>query len=301
MNELRFDGRVAVISGAGRGLGRAYALLLASRGAKVVVNDNGSAIAGAAEDRGPAESVVEEIRRQGGTAIVSTASVASPDEATQIVRDAIDAFGRIDIIVHNAGNVRRAPIHEMSDEAYHSVVNVHLSGGFYLARAAIPHMREQRYGRFVLTSSIGGFYGNANVVNYCVAKAGLMGLSRAIAIENAEFGIQSNLILPGAVTRLSEGIDTSQFPPMEPDKVAPMVGWLAHESCDRSGEIFAAVAGRMAKFEIAETQGVFAQDWTIETIAARLDEITATEDENCFGLNGFQEHLGFSFAMAKAN
>jgi NAD(P)-dependent dehydrogenase (short-subunit alcohol dehydrogenase family) len=289
MSELRFDGRVAVISGAGRGLGRAYALLLASRGAKVVVNDNGSAIAGAAEDRGPAESVVEEIRRQGGTAIVSTASVASPDEAAQIVCDAIDAFGRIDILVHNAGNVRRAPIHEMSDEAYHSVVDVHLSGGFYLARAAIPHMREQQYGRFVLTSSIGGFYGNANVVNYCVAKAGLMGLSRAIAIENAEFGIQSNLILPGAVTRLSEGIDTSQFPPMEPDMVAPMVGWLAHESCDRSGEIF------------AETQGVFAQDWTIETIAARLDEITTTEDEKRFGLNGFQEHLGFSFAMAKAN
>ncbi len=296
---MRFDGRVAVISGAGRGLGRAYAMLLASRGASIVVNDNGSAVLGDSKDELPAAQVVAEIERAGGRAIASTDSVATPEGAAAIVQSAVDAFGRIDILIHNAGNVRRGAVHEMSVEDYQSVLDVHLNGGFYLARAAIPHMRENGFGRFVLTSSIGGFYGNANVVNYSVAKAGLMGLSRAIAVENAEFGIHSNLILPGAVTRLSEGIDTSQFPPMEPEKVAPMVAWLVHEDCRANGQIFAAIAGRMAKLDIVETVGAWREDWTIEDVAAQTGVIGDASNERRFGLQAFQDHLGFSFAMAK--
>lgn len=300
MTELRFDGRVAVISGAGRGLGRAYALLLASRGAKVVVNDNGSAILGKAEDSGPAHDVVAEIRQAGGEAVASTASVATPEGAQEIIRAAKDAWGRVDILIHNAGNVRRAPLHEMSVEDFQAVVDVHLMGGFYLSRAAIPHMRDGRFGRVVLTSSIGGFYANANVANYAVSKAGLIGLSRAIAVENHQFGIASNLILPGAVTRMSEGIDTSQFPPMEPGLVAPMVAWLCHESCDANGEAFVAVAGRMARLRPVETRGVFRPDWTIEDVASEIGNIREGQDVS-FGLNGFQEHLGYSFAMAKGD
>lgn len=301
MEELRFDGRVAVVTGAGRGLGRAYALLLAARGARVVVNDNGSAILGdsATASAGPAEAVVEEIRATGGEAIASTASVADPEAAAHIVTQACEAFGRVDIVIHNAGNVRRAPLHEMSLADFNAVLDVHLMGAFYLARAAIPLMRAHRHGRIVLTSSIGGFYGNRDIVNYAVSKAGVMGLSRAIAVENAEFGIASNLILPGAVTRLSEGIDTSQFPPMDPALVAPMVAWLAHERCTASGEIYAAIAGRMARVDICETVGAWREAWSIEDVAASFGRITDPAGARRFGLGGFQEHLGFSFAMAR--
>lgn len=295
---MRFDGRVAIISGAGRGLGRAYALLLAARGAKVVVNDNGSAILGGDHDTGPAAEVVAEITAAGGTALANTDSVATPEGAAAIVQAAIDAYGRADIVIHNAGNVRRGAVHEMSVEDYHAVLDVHLHGGFYLARAAIPHMRAHGFGRFVLTSSIGGFYGNANIVNYAVSKAGMMGLSRAIAVENAAYGIHSNLILPGAVTRLSEGIDTSAFPPMEPDKVAPMVAWLVHEDCPANGEIYTAIAGRMAKLEVVETVGAWREEWTLDDVAAAAGEIADRTREKRFGLSGFQEHLGFSFQVA---
>ena len=263
MEELRFDGRVAVITGAGRGLGREYALLLASRGCKVVVNDNGSAIVGEGCDEGPAQDVVNEIKAAGGEAIASTDSVASAEGGQAIIDTAIDAFGRIDILIHNAGNVRYGSLLEISHDDFDAVLNVHLKGAFNVVRAAFPHMHAQKYGRVVLTSSIGGLYGNQRVVNYGVSKAGMIGLSNIIALEGEEHGIKSNLILPTAVTRMADGLDISQYPPLGPELVAPAVAWMCHEGCTISGEMLMVGGGRINRAFVSETVGVWQGDWTM--------------------------------------
>lgn len=298
--ENRFDGRVAVVTGAGRGLGRAYALLLAARGARVVVNDVGGGIPGGDSDIGVAGSVAEEIVAAGGQAVATADSVATADGGRSIVDTALDAYGRIDVLVHNAGNVRYAPLTEMSYEDFDSVLDVHLRGAFHVVRAAFPVMREAGYGRVVLTSSIGGLYGNRNVANYAVAKAGVIGLSNVVALEGAEFDVKSNVIVPAAVTRLADGLDTSKYPPMEPELVAPAVGWLAHESCSISGEMLVALAGRVARAYIAETPGVYQPEWTIEDVGARIGEIRDTADSWLLPVvpSAHSDHIGRSFAMA---
>ncbi|MFD5759014.1 SDR family NAD(P)-dependent oxidoreductase, partial [Streptomyces sp. NPDC127044] len=172
MPELRFDDRVAVITGAGRGLGRAYALLLAAKGAKVVVNDPGGSLTGDGGDTGPADEVVREITAAGGEAVACTESVATAEGGRAIVASALDHYGRIDVLVHNAGIVRSAPLTEMTYEDFDAVLDVHLRGAFHVVRPAFPLMREAGYGRVVLTSSIGGLYGNHRVANYGMAKAG---------------------------------------------------------------------------------------------------------------------------------
>ncbi|WP_280398736.1 SDR family NAD(P)-dependent oxidoreductase [Nocardia carnea] len=300
MSEMRFDERVAVITGAGRGLGRAYALLLAARGAKVVVNDVGGSIPGGDSDIGVAGSVVEEIIAAGGQAVASADSVATPDGGQAIVAQALDAYGRIDVLIHNAGNVRYAPLTEMSYADFDSVLDVHLRGAFHVVRAAFPAMKDAGYGRVVLTSSIGGLYGNRNVANYAVAKAGVIGLSNVVALEGAEFGVKSNVIVPAAVTRLADGLDTSNYPPMEPELVAPAVGWLAHESCSVSGEMLVALAGRVARAYIAETPGVYQPEWSIEDVGARIGEIRDSKDSWLLPVvpSAHSDHIGRSFAMA---
>ncbi|WP_416567055.1 SDR family NAD(P)-dependent oxidoreductase [Nocardia testacea] len=300
MPENRFDGRVAVVTGAGRGLGRAYALLLAARGARVVVNDVGGGIPGGDSDIGVAGSVAEEIVAAGGQAVANADSVATADGGRSIVDTALDAYGRIDVLVHNAGNVRYAPLTEMTYGDFDFVLDVHLRGAFYVVRAAFPVMREAGYGRVVLTSSIGGLYGNRNVANYAVAKAGVIGLSNVVALEGAEFDVKSNVIVPAAVTRLADGLDTSKYPPMEPELVAPAVGWLAHESCSISGEMLVALAGRVARAYIAETPGVYQPEWTIEDVGARIGEIRDTADSWLLPVvpSAHSEHIGRSFAMA---
>jgi NAD(P)-dependent dehydrogenase (short-subunit alcohol dehydrogenase family) len=301
MAQLRFDDRVAVITGAGRGLGRAYALLLASRGAKVVVNDLGASIKGGDGDEGPAHDVVREIRAAGGTAVASTDSVATPEGGAAIVQSAIDAFGRIDILVHNAGNVRGAPLKEMSQADFDSVLDVHLRGAFHVVRPSFPLMCKAGYGRVVLTSSIGGLYGNHKQANYSVAKAGLLGLTNVVALEGAAEGVTCNAIIPAAVTRLAEGVDTSQFPPLLPEAVAPLVAWLCHESCSITGEMPIAVGGRMARAYVAETPGVFRESWTIEDVAAQMDAIRdpAASFVAAPVPSGHTDHLRYSFAMIK--
>ncbi|MGW1739409.1 SDR family NAD(P)-dependent oxidoreductase [Nocardia sp. NPDC001965] len=300
MPEMRFDERVAVVTGAGRGLGRAYALLLAARGAKVVVNDVGGGIPGGDSDIGVAAAVAAEIVAAGGQAVANADSVATPDGGRTIVDTALGTYGRIDALVHNAGNVRYAPLTEMSYEDFDSVLDVHLRGAFHVVRAAFPVMREAGYGRVVLTSSIGGLYGNRNVANYAVAKAGVIGLSNVVALEGAEFGVRSNVIVPAAVTRLADGIDTSKYPPMEPELVAPAVGWLAHESCSVSGEMLVALAGRVARAYIAETPGVYQPEWSIEDVGARIDEIRDINDSWLLPVvpSAHNDHIGRSFAMA---
>jgi NAD(P)-dependent dehydrogenase (short-subunit alcohol dehydrogenase family) len=301
MSELRFDDRVAVITGGGRGLGRAYALLLAARGAKIVINDIGASMKGDGADAGPAEEVVREIKAAGGEAVACTDSVATPAGGKAIIQKAIDAFGRIDILIHSAGNVRRAPLKEMSYEDFELVLGVHLRGAFHVVREAFPLMCAQGYGRIVLTSSINGLYGKSDNVNYSISKAGMLGLSQTAAIEGATEGVKSNIIVPAAVTRMSEGIDTSQFPPMDPDMVAPAVAWLAHESCSISGEMLAAMGGRVARAYLAESPGVYHPSWTPEQVAADIDAIRSTADPLIFAPvpDGQLDHLLYGFGMAR--
>jgi NAD(P)-dependent dehydrogenase (short-subunit alcohol dehydrogenase family) len=298
--ELRFDGRVAVITGAGRGLGRAYALLLASRGAKVVVNDNGSSIKGAGVDAGPAEEVAREIRSAGGEAVARTDSVSTPDGGGAIIKAALDHYGRIDILIHNAGNVRAASLKDMTQEDFDSVLDVHLRGAFHVVRPAFGHMCKAGYGRVVLTSSIGGLYGNHKVANYGVAKAGMIGLSNVVALEGAAEGVKCNIIVPGAVTRMAEGIDISAYPPMGPELVAPVVGWLAHESCSITGEMLISIAGRVAKACFAESPGVYRAAWSVEDVAANIDAIRNTDAPFIPAVvpNGHVDHILYSFKMA---
>jgi NAD(P)-dependent dehydrogenase (short-subunit alcohol dehydrogenase family) len=303
MTERRFDGRVAVITGSGRGLGRAYAELLASKGAKIVVNDNGSAMVGAGSDAGPAEEVVAAIAAAGGEAVACTESVATPEGGKAIVEAALDHYGRIDILIHNAGNVRYGALDEISYEDFKAVVDVHLMGAFHVVRPAFPVMKTAGYGRVVLTGSIGGIYGTSSVVNYGVSKAGMIGLNNIVAIEGADHGVKSNIILPGAVTRMAEGLDISQYPPMGPDLVAPIVGWLAHESCSVSGEMLVSMAGRVARAFIAETEGAYRPSWTIDEVADNLDAIRDTDRQWILPPvpSGYVDHLTRSFAMARGD
>src|SRR6478609_4560921 len=300
MPDLRFDDRVAVVTGGGRGLGRAYALLLASQGAKVIVNDAGGSIGGDGTDAGPAEEVVRQITATGGTAVASTESVATPEGGKAIIDTALDRYGRIDILVHNAGNVRPASLKEMSYGDFESVVDVHLRGGFHIVRPAFPLMCDAGYGRIVLTSSIGGLYGNHDVANYAAAKAGIIGLTNVVALEGAAEGVRCNAIVPGAVTRMAEGLDTSGYPPMGSDLVAPAVGWLAHETCSVTGELFVAIAGRIARGFIAENPGVYRPSWSIEDVGEHVDEIRDDTSPLVFPAvpDGHNDHIRYSFGMA---
>ena len=299
-SDLRYDGRVAVITGAGRGLGREYALLLASKGAKVVVNDPGGSLTGDGGDCGPAQDVVDEIVAAGGQAVAVTESVATAEGGRAIVEAAIDRFGGIDILIHNAGNVRRASLKQMSYQDFDAVLDVHLRGAFHVVRAAFPLMCAAGYGRVVLTSSIGGLYGNHDVSNYAAAKAGVLGLCNVVALEGAAEGVVCNAIVPGAVTRMAEGLDTSAYPPMGPDLVAPAVGWLAHESCSVTGEFLVAIAGRLARAVIAESPGVYQPSWTVEQVGERIDEIRDVSTPVVFPVvpDAHADHIRYSFSRS---
>ncbi|MCB2073815.1 MAG: SDR family NAD(P)-dependent oxidoreductase [Novosphingobium sp.] len=301
MSEMRFDGRVAVITGSGRGLGRAYALLLASKGAKVVVNDLGSAMRGGDSDTDTsvAQQVVDEIKAAGGEAIANTDSVASPEGGQAIIGSALDEWGQVDILIHNAGNVRYGTIRDISYEDFKSVVDVHLMGAFHVVKAAFPQMCDAGYGRIVLTSSIGGIYGNNRCVNYGISKSGMIGLNNIAALEGEEHNVKSNIIVPSAVTRMAEGLDISQYPPMDPELVSPVVGWLAHEKCDVTGEMIASIAGRISRVFIAETKGVYQPSWTIDEVAAASEAFHDKSEVLDFGLHGHVGHIGYSFEMAR--
>lgn len=302
MTDLRFDGRVAVITGGGRGLGRAHALLLASRGCKVVINDPGVSMAGDATAEGPAEALAAEIRAAGGEAVANTDSVATSQGGQAIIDAALGAFGRIDILIHSAGNVRRGSLSDLAYEDFTAVLDVHLKGAYHVVRAAFPHMMAQGYGRIVLTSSINGLYGKADNVTYAMCKAGFMGLSNTAAIEGQHHNVRSNLIVPAAVTRMSEGIDTSKFPPMEPEQVAPMVAYLCHERCEATGEMYVAMGGRLGRAWVAENAGVYSPEWSIEDVAEGIGTIREGGAMLAFPPvpDGQLEHLLHGFSMIRA-
>jgi NAD(P)-dependent dehydrogenase (short-subunit alcohol dehydrogenase family) len=278
MAELRFDGRVAIVTGAGRGLGRAHARLLASRGASVVVNDNGADLDGTGGSEDPAKSVVEEILKAGGIAVADTHDVASPEEGEAVVKRALEAFGRVDILVNNAGILRDKSFHNMTVEMWDAVHATHLRGAFNVTRPAYVKMRAQGHGRIVMTTSSTGTYGNFGQANYSAAKMGLVGLARTISIEGAKYDVKANVISPSARTRMTEGLLGELGPHLDPEKVSPVVAYLCHESCGLAGEILAAGAGRIARVFVGESAGIFNPHATIEDVAAycaRLGEDTA--------------------------
>jgi NAD(P)-dependent dehydrogenase (short-subunit alcohol dehydrogenase family) len=260
----------------------------------------GGSLAGDGADDGPAAAVVAEIRAAGGDAVVSTDSVATAAGGESIVATALDHYGRIDVLIHNAGNVRRGLLKDMTYEDFDAVLDVHLRGAFHVVRPAFPLMCAAGYGRVVLTSSIGGLYGNQGVANYAAAKAGIIGLTNVVALEGAAEGVRCNAIVPGAVTRMAEGLDTSAYPPMGSDLVAPAVGWLAHESCSVTGELFVAIAGRIARAFIAETPGVYQPSWSIEDVGEQLDAIRDDTAPLVFAPvpDGHADHIRYSFGMA---
>lgn len=256
MSELRYDGRVAVVTGAGHGLGRQHALELAARGAKVVVNDLGGDRSGAGASAGPAEEVVAEIRKNGGEAVANPDDVATPEGAQAVVKTALDAFGKVDIIINNAGILRDRSFKNMTVEEFDAVIAVHLRGSFLVSSAAWAHLREQGYGRIVNTSSPAGLFGNFGQANYSTAKMGLVGFTKTLAQEGAKYDIKANAIAPVAWTRMTEDLLPADFAArLGVDQVTPLVAWLVHESHEGSGEVYTVGGGRIAKIFVAEGPG----------------------------------------------
>jgi NAD(P)-dependent dehydrogenase (short-subunit alcohol dehydrogenase family) len=286
MTSLRFDDRVAVVTGAGNGLGRAYALELARRGAAVVVNDVGSTVSGGEHSDDPADRVVDEIVAAGGAALADHHSVADAAHGESIVERALHGFGRIDIVVNNAGILRDRPLEDMTYEEWEDVQNVHLNGTFHVTQAAWRHMKRQRYGRIISTASGAGIFGNAGHANYGAAKMGVVGLTRMVAVEGRSVGVNANIVAPAALTRMStssgkrtRGSDVmgTLFKDFRPELVAPLVAWLAHESCPTTGEIFSAGGGRVARVFIAEADGWVDLDISAEKLRDEWEDICSPE------------------------
>jgi NAD(P)-dependent dehydrogenase (short-subunit alcohol dehydrogenase family) len=273
MTDIGFDGKVAIVTGAGGGLGRQHALLLASRGARVVVNDLGGSVSGEGADLGPAETVALEIRDAGGEAVSDGHSVSTPEGGEGIVQTAIDAYGQIDIVVNNAGILRDKSFHNLTPDLLEPVLDVHLKGAFYVTKPAWVKMRDQGYGRIINTTSQSGVLGNFGQANYGAAKMGLVGLTRVLAIEGAKYNVKANAIAPIARTRLTEELLGAAAEKLDPELVSPVVAWLASEECSVTGEVFTVSAGRVARFFVGMTRGYFNQELTVEDVRDHLDEI----------------------------
>lgn len=273
MTDIGFDGRVAIITGAGGGLGRQHALELARRGARIVVNDLGGSVHGDGGDVGPAQSVVQEIVDLGGEAVADTNSVASPEGGRAIVQTAIDAFGTVDIVVNNAGILRDKSFHNLDQAMIESVIQVHLLGAFYVTQPAFQVMREKGYGRIVSTSSNSGLLGNFGQSNYGAAKMGLVGLTNVLAIEGRKFNIRANAIAPVAATRMTEGLFEDLIDKMDPALVSPLVAYLASEACEVTGEVYSAAGGVISRFFVGLTPGYYNPRLTAEDIADHLADI----------------------------
>ncbi|MFP5310726.1 MAG: SDR family oxidoreductase [Actinomycetes bacterium] len=294
MAGIDYEGRVAVVTGAGGGLGRSHALLLASRGAKVVVNDLGGNRAGEGGGSEMADQVVAEIEAAGGEAVANYASVADVEGASSVVQSAIDAFGRVDIVVNNAGILRDTSFAKLTPEALDLVLKVHLYGSFYVSMAAWTHLKDQGYGRIVNTTSGSGLYGNFGQSNYSAAKMGITGLTRTLAIEGAKYGINANVIAPVAASRMTEDIMPPQLlAVLEPENVSPLVGYLASEACTDSGRIFSVGGGYIARVAIVEGEGAtFDAGFTPDDVADKWDRVMALGDAPAEFTSGVMEQTG---------
>ena len=298
MADLRFDGRVAIVTGAGQGLGRAHAFDLGSRGAKVVVNDLGGAVDGTGGSSAPATEVVEEIRKSGGTAIVSADNVATPEGAEAIVRAAVSEFGRVDAIVNNAGILRDKSFMKMSPDEFDAVLAVHLRGSFLVTHAAWAHLRAQGYGRVVMTSSPAGLFGSFGQANYASAKMGLVGLAKTLAVEGAKYNITANVIAPIAHTRMTAGILPDDLADgLGPEFVTPLVTYLAHEDCAATGQVYTVGGGRIARVFVAEGPGwVKKGALAAEDVRDSWDQISAEQPQSV-SLSAAEWTAGFLGAL----
>ena len=276
--DLGFDGKVAIITGAGGGLGRQHALLLASRGALVVVNDLGGALDGSGSDKGAAQKVVDEIVALGGVAVADTNSVSTPEGGAAIVKSAVDAYGRVDIVINNAGILRDKSFHNLTPDLMNPVFDVHLKGAFHVTQPAFVLMREQGYGRIISTSSAAGVFGNFGQANYGAAKMGLVGFMRVLAVEGAKYNIKANAIAPLALTRMTESLFSGAMADkLQPGLISPIVAFLAHEDCPVSGEVYSVGGGRVARVFIGETPGYFNADLTMEDVRNNFEQIRNEE------------------------
>jgi NAD(P)-dependent dehydrogenase (short-subunit alcohol dehydrogenase family) len=285
---IDFAGQVAIVTGAGRGLGRLYAVELARRGAAVVVNDLGGSMHGDGADTSVADAVVEEIERAGGVAVASHDSVDSPEGGEAIVRTAIDRFGRLDAVVSNAGIFNSVPFEELSHDDWRRMLSVHLDGGFYLSQPAYREMKAAGYGRFVFISSSGGMFGQPLEAHYAAAKAGLVGLANVIAIEGAPHGISANTVLPFGFSRMvTETVgdpkaleETGFLKVIQPELVVPIVVFLASRACEFTHQNYSACAGRFSRVFVGLGEGWLAEPGsnpTADDVAAHLSEVSATE------------------------
>ncbi|XJF13027.1 SDR family NAD(P)-dependent oxidoreductase [Mycobacterium sp. AMU20-3851] len=283
MSALIFDGRVVVVTGAGGGLGRCHALEFARRGAHVVVNDVGAAVDGTGPATSAAQAVVDEITAAGGSAVANTDSVATEEGGQGIIGSAVEAFGKVDVLVNNAGILRDAAFKNMTAAQVDAVIDVHLRGAFNVTRAAWPVLREQNYGRIIMTTSGSGLFGTFGQSNYGAAKTGLVGLMNVLAIEGQRNNILVNAISPIARTRMTENTMTELVKDLDPEDVTPVVVYLGHESCERTANIYRVGGKHVSRVFIAETAGVDLEAATAESFAAHIDKI---DDASSFTIRG---------------
>jgi NAD(P)-dependent dehydrogenase (short-subunit alcohol dehydrogenase family) len=276
-SEIRLDNRVAIVTGAGAGLGRSHALLMAARGARVVVNDLGGRVDGSGASRSAADAVVAEIIAAGGEAVPNYDTVATPQGAQSIIKTALDAYGTVDIVVNNAGIILYKRLLEHTPEDFAINLAVHLNGSYYLSTAAFPIMKEKRYGRFVFTSSSGGMRGSADGMAYGAAKAGVVGLANVMALAGAPYGVYANVVLPNAYTRMTEhAVKERNRDKLSADFISPLVLYLCSEQCSLNHEMFAVGGGTVARTILALAPGWRADskaEFTAEAIHAHLEEI----------------------------
>ncbi|HZA77572.1 MAG TPA: SDR family oxidoreductase [Acidimicrobiales bacterium] len=277
MVDLGFDGKVAIITGAGGGLGRSHALELARRGALVVVNDLGGSVDGTGSDTTAAQAVVDDITAAGGDAVANYDSVATPEGGRAIVQTALDRFGRIDILINNAGILRDASFKNMDPDKVGAVLDVHLRGAFNVTQPAWEQMRTQNYGRIVNTSSGAGLFGNFGQTNYGAAKMGLVGLTRVLAVEGAKNNVKVNAIAPVAKTRMTEDLLGPIADKLLPESVTPLVVFLVHEDCPVTGDVYSLGGGRVARVFVGVTKGIVDPGLTAETVRDRFGEIRDEE------------------------
>lgn len=275
-DQLRYDGRVAVVTGAGSGLGREYARLLASRGARVLVNNRAAETAGSSGPS-PAELVAAQIRQVGGAAVADNHSVESADAGQAIVDHALRAFGRLDILINNAGGVCDKSFRNMTAETFEHVIGVHLLGAYYLASPAWSAMREQGYGRILNVTSAAGLLGNFGQSNYGAAKMGLVGLTKVLAVEGRKRNIHVNALAPMARTKMTESLLDADVH-LDPGQVAPVACYLVHENCPATGEIFSAGGGRLARYFVGLTRGYYQHDLDIESVRDHFDLASSNDD-----------------------
>jgi NAD(P)-dependent dehydrogenase (short-subunit alcohol dehydrogenase family) len=284
---MDFNNQVAIVTGAGRGLGRLFALDLARRGAAVVVNDLGGATRGGGSDASVADEVVAEIQRAGGAAVASYDSVATPEGGAAIVQTALDAFGRVDAVVSNAGILDQTPFDEITVEQWRTMLSVHLDGAFYLSQPAFKAMKAQGYGRFVFISSSAGMFGSPRQAHYAAAKGGIFGLNNVIAIEGAAHGILANCVLPSGASRMftqsaggEQGLQSMPWMKLlEADLVTPMTVFLASRACTATHQVYSAAAGRYARAFVGVGPGWLSPAGgqpTAEDIETHFGEVSAT-------------------------